>query len=443
MKGFNTAGPTIPEDHYHIDPLGRLRWDEIISLIVQKRYFLLHAPRRSGKTTTLLAMMKRLNASGDFACAYVSVEGVQTARDDEEKGIDGICGAIVEAVDVCLHDETLKRWYYPMKNHLPTGSKLTTVLKEWARTTTRPTVLLLDEIESLVGDTLVALLRQIRAGYVHRPEAFVQSMVLCGIRDIRDYRIPTPGTEIIAGGSAFNIKAESIRLPNFDYDASVALWKQHTEATGQSIETAVFALLWEDTKGQPWLLNALGDELIRKDPQHDGVITPERYKAARERLIRSRATHLGVLADTFEEPRVHRVISTLLEGGGDDDTLADEDLLYTYDLGLIDLHPRVAVANRIYKEVIPRDLTWSKPVMLTPEASLYKTVDNHLKMPELLAAYQQYFREHGDMWIGKFNYKEAAPQLLMQAFLRRVIDGHGRISSEYGLGRRRTDLCIE
>jgi hypothetical protein len=64
-------------------------------------------------------------------------------------------------------------------------------------------------------------------------------------------------------------------------------------------------------------------------------------------------------------------------------------------------------------------------------------------MPKLIAAFQQFFREHADIWSEGFSYKESAPQLIMQAFLQRIINGGGRINREYGLGRRRTDLFIE
>ncbi|MEM6406694.1 MAG: ATP-binding protein, partial [Pseudomonadota bacterium] len=61
----------------------------------------------------------------------------------------------------------------------------------------------------------------------------------------------------------------------------------------------------------------------------------------------------------------------------------------------------------------------------------------------LLQAFQQFFREHSDAWIQQFDCKEAGPQLLLQAFLQRIVNGGGRISREYGLGRKRTDLYIE
>ena len=67
----------------------------------------------------------------------------------------------------------------------------------------KPLVLLIDEIDSLVGDTLLSVLRQLRASYKQRPEGFPQSVVSCGVRDIHDYRIRSSSGEVIAGGSPF------------------------------------------------------------------------------------------------------------------------------------------------------------------------------------------------------------------------------------------------
>ena len=63
-------------------------------------------------------------------------------------------------------------------------------------------------------------------------------------------------------------------------------------------------------------------------------------------------------------------------------------------------------------------------------------------MVKLMRAFQEFFREHSDSWLERFQYKEAGPQLLMQAFLQRIVNSGGRIEREYGLGRRRTDLLL-
>jgi hypothetical protein len=192
------------------------------------------------------------------------------------------------------------------------------MLAHWAQITPQPVILLLDEVDALVGDTLISLLRQIRAGYVQRPDAFPQAMILCGVRDVRDYRIHTAHHEIITGGSAFNIKAVSLRLGNLSRTETQSLWQQHEDATGQPIDPAIYPELWLDTAGQPWLVNALGLEVTWNDRQareRSIPITLERYKAARERLIQSRATHLDQLADKLREPRVRGIVAALLEGG--------------------------------------------------------------------------------------------------------------------------------
>ncbi|MEZ5449353.1 MAG: hypothetical protein R3E89_10315 [Thiolinea sp.] len=106
---------------------------------------------------------------------------------------------------------------------------------------------MLDEVDALVGDTLISLLRQIRAGYAQRPQAFPQSIILCGVRDIRDYRMHTAHEEIITGGSAFNIKAKSLVMGNFTAEEVRTLYQQHTAETGQVFEDAIFPELWGKT----------------------------------------------------------------------------------------------------------------------------------------------------------------------------------------------------
>ena len=120
-----------------------------------------------------------------------------------------------------------------------------------------------------------------------------------------------------------------------------------------------------------------------------------------------------------------------------------DDLQYLEDLGLIQRKPQVRIANRIYREIIPRELTSSTQDTIVEQQEWYIDADNRLDMQKLLAAFQQFFREHSESWIERFDYKEAGPQLLMQAFLQRIINSGGRINREYGLGRKRTDLVIE
>jgi hypothetical protein len=81
MRFFNTEGPVRPDDHYFLPPLQRWDLQEVLSLIAQKKYFLLHAPRQTGKTTCLLALMEYLNQEGRYRAIYANLEGAQAYRE--------------------------------------------------------------------------------------------------------------------------------------------------------------------------------------------------------------------------------------------------------------------------------------------------------------------------------------------------------------------------
>ncbi len=446
-KFFNTTGPVDPAEHYALAPLHRVDWEEVSHLINTKRYFVLHAPRQTGKTSTLLAIMDELNREDRFACAYANIEGAQAARGDASKGIPAVCSVIARSVHNQLGDDRIKRWLDDEGRNKVPHDQLTALLEHWSKISVRPTVLLLDEVDALVGYTLISLLRQIRAGYAQRPTAFPQSIILCGVRDVRDYRMHGKGEEIITGGSAFNIKAESLRMGNFIDEEIRTLWWQHTEATGQVFAPEVFDELWLDTWGQPWLVNALGYEVTWKDKKardRTRHITLEDYRAGRERLILSRTTHLDQLADKLKEPRVHAVVSPFLLGRSEVG-LKPEDVDYVLDLGLLRraVNGRLDISNAIYREVIPRELSWGSQMAIEQDQVWYVRPDHRLDMTRLLSVFQRFFRENSEIWLERFDYKEAGPQLLMQAFLQRIVNGGGRLSREYGLGRRRTDLFLE
>ena len=306
-------------------------------------------------------------------------------------------------------------------------------------------MLLIDEIDMLIGDSLLAVLRQLRTGYHQRPRSFPQSVVLCGVRDVRDYRIHSGSANaIIAGGSAFNVKAESLRLGDFSRDEVLALLGQHTAETGQAFTAEALELVWGQTLGQPWLVNALADDACFRDKagrDRSRPIDAAALRAAQERLILRRETHLDQLADKLREDRVRRVVEPLLSGA-EVRTFTDRDLEYIRDLGLLARDRPVRIANPIYAEVVPRELTWVVQEEFDQETAWYVDADGGLNVRALLAAFQTFFREHSEHWSKRFQYQEAWPQLLLQAFLQRVVNSGGRIEREYGLGRGRTDLLI-
>ena len=447
MRFFNTSGPVVPVDHYCIPPLTRVDLDDVCQLVRNKRYFVLHAPRQTGKTSVLLALRDLLNsgAIGDYRCIYFNVEAGQAAREDTVRAMRSIFGELAAWAHSTLRDSLPGEIWSGLLDELGPDGALGGVLRRWSEADRKPLVLLIDEIDSLVGDTLISVLRQLRAGYGRRPEGFPQSVVLCGVRDVRDYRIHS-GTEntVILGGSAFNIKARSMRLGDLTREDVLALLAQHTEETGQGFTSEALETVWARTQGQPWLVNALADatcfsRAIGHDQRH--TVTVGDVDAAQERLVVSRETHLDQLADKLQEDRVRRVVGPLLSGG-DERGFTARDIEYVRDLGLVAQDAPLRIANPIYAEVIPRELTWAAQEGLVQDTAWYVDADGGLDLIKLLAAFQAFFREHSEHWVARFDYQEAGPQLLLQAFLQRIVNGGGRIEREYGLGRGRTDLLI-
>ena len=313
VRKFNTAGPVVAADHYCIPPLERIDLDAVLGLIRDKKYFVLHAPRQTGKTSALLALRDLLNGSaqGEFRCVYANVEAGQAMRDNVTEGMRTVLSQFALRASLTLGDDTLERVCSDAMNSAGPGGALNLTLSRWAAADRKPLVLLIDEIDSLVGDTLLAVLRQLRSGYDQRPAAFPHS--ICGVRDVRDYRIhSTAENRMVLGGSAFNIKSESLRLGDFSEREIRALLTQHTDATGQAFTEEAQALIGTRTAGQPWLVNALCyDACFRHKPGRDRErpITADAILAAQERLILRRDTHIDDLAHKLREERVRRVVS--------------------------------------------------------------------------------------------------------------------------------------
>ncbi len=447
MRFFNTEGPNVAEDHYCLPPLQRWNLEEILTLINQKKYFLLHAPRQTGKTTCLLALADYLNRQGRYRAVYANLEPAQAARENVALAMTGIVQTIAAEAAGPLGDvrgETLAR---EVLADQAATVMLGQFLTRWCGSSPQPTVLLLDEVDALIGDTLIALLRQLRAGYPKRPTRFPQTVVLCGVRDLRDYRIHASAeNSVITGGSAFNIKAESLRLGDFSEADVRALLRQHTDETGQAFAPEALAAVWTLTQGQPWLTNALAYEAcfrMREGRDRRRPVTVERIEQAKENLILRRVTHLDQLADKLREARVRRVIEPMLAGGALGE-VPEDDRQYLVDLGLLRREGGggLVVANPIYREVLPRALASGPQDSLPQISPTWLNLDGSLNPEQLLTAFLHFWRQHGQPLLGSAPYHEIAPHLVLMAFLHRVVNGGGTLEREYAIGWGRMDLCL-
>jgi hypothetical protein len=128
------------------------------------------------------------------------------------------------------------------------------------------------------------------------------------------------------------------------------------------------------------------------------------------------------------------------------DRLSD-DYSYVLDLGLIrEDREKVELANPIYAEVIIRAMNrdiQDELVENEPRYHLSRYLQNGaVDMEALLCSFQVFWRENAEIWREKYDYKEAAPHLVLHAFLQRLLNGGGQISREFSAGFGRVDLCV-
>lgn len=437
-RWFNVAGPCRPEVHYMLPAAARL--PDVLRLVAQQSYFVLHAPRQTGKTTAMLALARDLTTSGNYTALLVSAEVGAPFSDDPGAAELAILADWREAAT----------WQLPPEHHPPLwpdadpGARISAALGAWARSSQRPLVLFIDEIDALRDAALISILRQLRAGYTRRPEAFPWALALIGLRDVRDDKVASGGSSRLHPASPFNIKTRSLSLSTFTPAELAALYQQHTDATGQRFEADALVLAFELTQGQPWLVNALAKVAVEElAPDPTTPITTAIIEQAKDVLIARQDTHLDSLAERLREPRVRAIIEPMLAGTVPAE-LPIDDVQFVQDLGLVRMEQQagLVIANPIYAAVIPRSLTTTTRAFLPTIAPTWLTPAGRLDPDRLRDAFLAFWRQHGQPLLGTTTYHEIAPQLVLMAFLDRVANGGGTVEREVAIGRGRMDLRL-
>jgi type II secretory pathway predicted ATPase ExeA len=428
-----------------IDASTRLKGVE--QLIDMEQYFVIHAARQSGKTTYLQDLADRLNTAGKYYALYCSLEGVQGIVDAKE-GIPAIISCIKNSLLFSAIPERNK--FAENADMTDYVSVLRTALTFFCMKLNKPPVIFFDEADCLSEGTLISFLRQLRSGYNDRSSVpFVHSVALVGMRNIRDYKAKVrPDSESLGSASPFNIVTKTYTLQNFTKEEIAMLYRQHTDETGQVFEEDAIEQVYEQTQGQPWLVNAIANQVIVEmlDSDYTQPVTAKLVNEAIQTIILNRPTHIDSLLERLKEERVRRIIEPMILGMDFIDRESD-DYLYTRDLGLIRVvDSLIEPANPIYAEVIIRKLSSDTQETLKNPKYPYQMPrylkDKQIDMDYLMRDFQQFWRENSEIWIERYKYKEAAPHLILMAFLQRVVNGGGQIIREMASGSGRLDLCL-
>jgi hypothetical protein len=172
-------------------------------------------------------------------------------------------------------------------------------------------------------------------------------------------------------------------------------------------------------------------------------ITAEHMEQAKERLIRTRATHLDSLVSKLHEPRVKRVIEPVLAGTtADYDETFEDDFSYVRDLGLVAMGSSVEIANPIYREVILRVLGSRVEASIPVDSRSFVLPDGRLDLLKLLREFTAFWKQHGETMVRGTTYHEAACQIILMAYLHRIVNGGGLLDREYAAGTGRLDVYL-
>ncbi|MDR2746672.1 MAG: PD-(D/E)XK nuclease domain-containing protein [Treponema sp.] len=442
IRFFNTTGPCRPEMHYMLPPAERLRGAQLRRYIRDELYWVLHAPRQTGKTTFLQSWMREINAAaeGTAVACYVSVEDCQGITDQ-----DKAMRIIYE--DICYFAQVFGLPIPRHEDKTPEGL-LRTTLAVWAELAApKSLIVLFDEVDVLQGEALISFLRQLRGGFAGRGVGkFPVSIALVGMKDLKDYITSAKGGVPVNPGSPFNIKEDSATLSNFQKEDIARLFAQRTGETGQRITEEALDYVYEQSRGQPWIVNSLFMRAAMRvlDEGSAETVTVEHIREGREQMILARETHLDALAYRLEDPAIRSIMETLMTGEPNPRLAESEAFRLCLDLGLVAIEEGTpVVANPIYREVLARQMTYSAQLAIPRPEWRWEREDGTLDMDALLREFQSFWRTNSEAWEGMLNYPEAFPHLLLQAFLQRVTNGEGRIEREYAAGRGRMDLAVE
>jgi len=296
-REFNIFGPIDPKIHYHVDRIAVK--SELHEKVVRGRYFTLNASRQTGKTTIFHEMITELEATGEYFGILLNFE------------------ALVDYDQPTFYEELgfiLSEWreYYaptaPEPNPLRRHSDLARWLRQTSRLLDKKCVLIIDEYEAVSPEITKALLSQFRNLYIQRnqPNAYSpHSILLVGVRTIPDL---LGGTQ-----SPFNI-ADQFTVPYFTEDEVRTLLTQYTDATGQVFEDAVIQGVYEQSEGQPFLVNRLGQMLTTEmDIDISQPITRKHLDRALIRLVNEHNTHFFSIES---KANLHRseVVNALFSG---------------------------------------------------------------------------------------------------------------------------------
>jgi hypothetical protein len=365
IKTFQTSGPCFPDENYMIPAADRN--SEILPLISDKKYFVIHAPRHSGKTTFLNSLTDIINSEGHYFALLcplsfpVETFNFTTASEAILQSlIEGMHTSEVPSVRILA--DTVPRFSQETQSFA-----ISNAIQKICCSLEKELVIFFDDADSIPSSFALPFLNQIEVGFKNRQNsgvnAFPRSIALAGLHQLKNYQFEsTIDSNLTVHASPFNIGKLPLTLPNFSIEQIRILYRQHTDASGQIFEENAIQQVWHLTSGQPWLVNVLASDIIKLqlDNNYSIPINVNHVNLAANNLFMDNGVHLSSLTERLEEPRVRKVMDFAMSpSGAKPDKVLIPDINYCIDLGLLKSGNSNGIsdcvpANKIFNEMIVR-----------------------------------------------------------------------------------------
>ncbi|MDR2200468.1 MAG: hypothetical protein LBR53_13660 [Deltaproteobacteria bacterium] len=234
-KKFNISGPRDPTLHYMLPAVPRLQG--VRDLIKSGLFFVIHALRQSGKTTSVKAYADHLNEEGGCHAMYHSLETIRGVADVSET-MDAIVRGFIVSLKISnvedLENIADSVWNELKETCYYSSFPVLTCLSALCGRLDKELVLFFDDVDALEGETFIQFFSQLRVGYVERSfSPFPLSIAIVGVRDIKARLIEkSPDSGISSASGLLNMLAKSLRLQDFTPADIASLYAQHAKATG-------------------------------------------------------------------------------------------------------------------------------------------------------------------------------------------------------------------
>ncbi len=436
VRIFENSGTVSPEGAYyvHLENVTNTQKQDIKTMVDQGRYFSLFAPRQSGKTTFIEGIRSQLHKDKTYVVILLSFQkykhlGRKRFYSLVEEDIYGQLKTRLMEVD-CEKTEAVNRFLdsHHLIDHI-SFSKLFEELNRVIRY--KKIVVFIDEFDGIPLrelENFLSVLRDFYQKYKGAKPKALYSVGLVGIRNI---------TRLVVGGvSPFNI-ADHVDFPPFSLKNIRDLYSQYTEETNQPFTEEAVKRVYEETEGQPWLVNRLGAILtVDIKPGTTDPIDEKDVEKAILLLLEEKNTHFDNLyekAELYKETFIEIVFDNLryIPYNKDQGWLEQYGLIRKRD-------GKAVVANNIYKSIFVK--TFFEEVNAYEEIppQKYELPGNRLDMENILLDFEQYIAQIG---VQAF-YKEKKPyektgQFLLTAWLYQFARGGGgelRYEVKTGMG---------